>query len=195
MYANVRKLNQPPKIERTHKPAIAYSIQWVHLFINEHMDHKLYTVSKHQHIWTYRDELLEIPSRCNLTKGIKPTVDLYPKPRRKLKNRLFRDMNFRNLRWRPDTEPTINNRGVNHIKLTHVQSQINLLVNEHGGIRPEKQNCKNNNHHMAKQSEEVILHQLKQNPGSCSTTENTTRHLLVLPHEYISSCTSKETTG
>jgi len=28
MYANVKKLKQPPKIERTHNPAIAYSIQW-----------------------------------------------------------------------------------------------------------------------------------------------------------------------
>ena len=194
MYANVKKLNHPPKIDRTHKPAIAYSIQCLHFGQRSEWTHEPHK----QFLLSSRFELTEM----NFLRSLPDAIS-----RREENPRLISILSP-DASWRTGSSG-IWTSGIFGGDLTenqpstikewvtlswHACKDSNLLVNEHGGIRPEKQNCKNNNHHMAKQSEDVILHQLKQNPRSCSTTENTTRHLLVLPHEYISSCTGKHGT-
>lgn len=62
------------------------------------------------------------------------------------------------------------------------------LVDEGSGIGIEEEDGKGEYEAMTDQSEQVVLHELEQDPDCGGPTKDHSRCLLVPPQEYISSC-------
>ena len=62
-----------------------------------------------------------------------------------------------------------------------LRDPTNSLVDESGGIRPEEQDGQGEDEAVAQQGEQVVVHDLKQQPDGSCAGKHTTRNLLVPP--------------
>lgn len=58
------------------------------------------------------------------------------------------------------------------MELSFISGSKSLLVNEGGTIGPQEKDCKGEDQYMADQGQEVILHQLEQDPYCSGNTKS-----------------------
>ena len=142
---------------------------------------------------TYNEEFLQITTLTDLSQSREATVDLISQRARNVHNRVLWNLHLRNVWGRPEHHKydRVPISKADRHKLApqstakfdqfHLEGMRSLPVDESAGIGPEEEGGQGEDEAVAQQGEQMVLHDLEQEPDGRSASEHPSGDLLVPP--------------